>query len=229
MSLAPIGDNLYLVWFVVGRIIFGLINRPNWRLFIYELLGVLIFLGFSLWICNPTPTLIEIGLIAAVFFATSIGSRMLAPHEPILKNGSENSKLLIEIIDFVWLAIMAGGLAAISFAKSNHPFTDISPKMASFDYLNAELSNTVFFLDKVIEGFFILGGILAGCMAILWAGEVWQKADEEGRRLFKFNTAGAVQMVIAFFVTIISVAYWIGIPLYQRMNNLTQLIKHIVK
>ena len=219
MSLGP------LVWFAIGRMVFSLIERWSSKFFWVELVAISLYLLFGFCLLRVPNPAIQGLLIAGIFLSTALSSRLLVHRHPIEASNSgemrPGKELVIGIIDFVWLSIMAATLAIICFAQSSHPFNDITLRgQFSSEYWKAELSNTVFLLNKTIDSVFLLGGILGGCMAILWAGEIWRKRDLRNSQKYIFTTVAAMRMVVAYFVVIATALYWIGVPLYERMNNL---------
>ncbi len=208
-----------LVWFALGRLALSLIGSWSWKFFWTELAAVAVYLSGGWLLLRVGPPALQGLLIGGVFFVTAIASPLIARHNRI--------SLRIGIVDFSWLFILAGTLAVVCFATSSYPVNDVSPSFGSLshDFLQAELSNTIFLLGKTIDSALLLGGILAGGMAILWAGEIWRKESEKDRKEYSVRTHTAIRIVVAYLVVVISALYWVGVPLYTRMNNLSQLLK----
>jgi len=215
-----------IIWFAVGRIIYSLIDRLSWKFFGVEVLSVGAYLVCGWYLLAIDAPAAKGLLIGGAFLLTALASRLIVKRHPVEAAESGKKPVAIGIVDFAWLSVLAGTLAILVFVRSSHPFTDVSSVGAlPKEFVQAELSNTVFLLEKTIDGVWFLGGALAGCMAILWAGEIWRKPDEESRRKYWFTTISAIRMVVAYFVAIWNVLYWIGMPLYTRMNTLSALLK----
>jgi riboflavin transporter FmnP len=165
-------------------------------------------------------------LIAGVFLLTSLASRLVVKRHPVEASDPQRKRVAVGIIDFTWCSILAGALGILVFFTCTPLLADISPSgPLPLEFVQAELSSTMFLLEKTIDSVFLLGGILAGCMGILWAGEIWRKSDSQSRRKYRSTTVAAIRMTIAYFVTIINILYWVAIPLYIRLGNLSALLK----
>lgn len=180
-----------LVCFAVCRLIFGLFTPPIWRFLKAEFIMIPVYLVASYllanchWlrvVCGPAIQGILIGI---VFLVTAMASRCFSNYNllfraPETTHDKKYPQVPIGTIDFTWLPILAVTLAIICFARSSHSIRDITPTgCGSPEFRQAELSNTVFLLGKTIDSVFLLGGILAGCMTILWAGEICARTVEK--------------------------------------------------
>ena len=226
MDFAP------LLWFAAGRFAFGLIERWRWLFFWLELLSIGLYLLIARCLMGiPNPALQGLS-IGGVFLLTSVLSRFLAHRHPIEasdpENGGHGRELALGIIDFAWLTILAATLGILCFARSSYPFNEAAPS-GNFPsaYWEAELSNTVFLLEKTIDSVFLLGGVLAGCMAILWAGEIWRKQHPTSRLQYVSTTVAAIRMVVAYIAVMVAALYWLGVPLYERMTIITKLLRSL--
>jgi len=167
--------------------------------------------------------------IGILFIITSLISRIILPRHPIEAGGTivnDSKKVVaIGIIDFVWICIMGGTIAIIAFTWGVSPFVDIIQKGMKPEYYQKLFDMSLFLLGKTIDSVFLLGGVLAACMTILWAGEIWRKSGEKFQDHYKFTTISAIKMVVAYFIVIFNALTWVGIPLYQKMNELTGFLK----
>ena len=218
-----------LIVFGISRIIYSLIERRDKWFVIYEFVasGLLVGVGFLLMkIPQEAVRGVSIGIL---FLITGLLPRIILPRHPIEASGSSTfapkQMVTVGIIDFVWISIMAGTLAIIAFTAGISPFIDVIKKGMNPEYYKQLFEITVFLLGKTIDSVFLLGGILAGCMAILWAGEIWRKAQEKEKIQYKFTTIAAIKMVVAYFIVIFNALVWVGIPLYQKMIKLAEIMK----
>ncbi|MFC1730381.1 hypothetical protein ACFL6I_08605 [candidate division KSB1 bacterium] len=215
-----------LIWFAIGRLIYSLIDRRSWKFNVVEVLSVGTYLIFGWYLLDIDAPATKGLLIAGTFLLTAVASRLVVKRHPVEAADPGKKPIAIGIIDFAWFSILAGTLGILVFARSSHPITDVSPAgPLPKEFIQAEMLNTMFLLGKTIDSVFLLGGVLAGCMAILWAGEIWRKSDGKSHQQYRFTTVSAIRMVVAYFVAIMNALYWVGIPLYTRLNNLSALLK----
>ena len=119
---------------------------------------------------------------------------------------------------------MSGTLAFVAFANSSPPFNLIPLESGlKAEYYKGIGGVAQFLLGSTINGFFALGAILAGCMAILWAGEVWRKPDAQ--KSYRSTSLAAMKMVFAFFWTSFGIFAWVGMPLYSCMVEAARALK----
>lgn len=203
-------------------------RRDKWFV-IWEFVSSVIFIGVGLLLLNVHQNALRGISLGILFIITSLISRIIKPKHPIEASGScslEPKTLIpIGIIDFTWFCIMGGTIAIIAFTKGVSPFVDVVQKGLNPEYYKNLFETTVFLLGKTIDSVFLLGGVLAACMSILWAGEIWRKHGEREKKEYKFTTISAIKMVIAYFIVILNALVWVGIPLYEKMNEITQILK----
>lgn len=225
MDLAP------LAWFAVGRVVFGLIERWSWRFVWFELGSTVLFLLGAAALRDIADAALQGLLVGGIFLLTAVGARVLARRHPVeAEDPGEPGRgqvVAVGIIDFAWLAVLGGTLAILCFARASYPFSTALP-MGNLPtpYVESELSNSRFLLEKTIDCVFLLGGVLSGCMAILWAGEIWRQRDATSRKQYRFTTVAAIRMVVAYFVVVVAAFYWVGVPLYRRAAGLTLLLRN---
>ncbi len=216
-----------LLWFGAARLLYSLIERWSWRFVISEVLAISIGLVVG-WMFLGIQTPIVLGLVqGGIFLATAVSAILVGRRVPIdtaRDPGARLNPLNLGIIDFSWLSIIAGTLALVCFARSSPPLAAQGPTDLSVENLQAQLANLRFLLGHTIESIFLLGGVLAGCMAILWAGEIWRKKESSARSHYRFTTIAAIRMVVAYFIAVGSAGCWVGIPFFELMNDLTNQI-----
>ena len=218
-----------LIVFAIGRIIYSLIERRDKWFAVLEFAASALLAGGGLFLLKISQESVRGVSIGILFVITGLLSRIIVPRHPIEASGSSTvyPKQLVPvgIIDFVWLSVMGSTLAIIAFTASVSPFVDLVKKGMNPEYYEKLFDITVFLLGKTIDSVFLLGAILAGCMAILWAGETWRKSEEKERLQYKLTTISAIKMVVAYFIVILNVLVWLGIPLYQKMIKIVEILK----
>jgi len=220
----------FLISFAIGRIFYSLIERRDKWFVILEIIASGVFVGAGSLLLEVPQGAIRGSSQTILFIVTSLASRVILPRDPIearLQNrANETEKIYVGVIDFVWISVMGGVVGFIAFARGVPPFVEVMvPKGMPAEYYQKALDSTVFLLEKVIDGVFLTGGGLAGCMAILWAGEIWRKSSGKARSQYKLTTVAAIKMVVAYFITIFNALAWMGVPLYMRMNALLEMLK----
>ena len=218
-----------LIVFGIGIIVYSLIDRRDKWFVLSQFVASSFLIGGGLLLLNISQEVVRGILIGILFIITGLLPRIIIPRYPIEADGNSNSDpkqlLSIGIIDFVWICVMGGTLVIIAFTASISPFTDVINKGMDPEYYKKMFEITVFLLGKTIDSIFLLGGILAGCMAILWAGEIWRKSQEEEKTQYKLTTISAIKMVVAYFIVILNALVWVGIPLYQKMIKVAEILK----
>ena len=228
---------LLVLYFSVGRFAYSIATNRNWAFLSVELalIGLFLYYGLAfMFIGNPALTA---GLLGITFAVTGIASRVAVPialklgidlwNEPLV------SKVPVGIIDFTWITLMGAALSIIYFLIQVPPLSGLGLSLGlPTPYLLTYHENVLFLLERLNGGIFGLGTILAAAMAILWAGEIWLKsekpneADEQEReRQYRSLTFASVKMGIAFFVILVGLLLWLGLPLYRRMVEVTELMK----
>jgi hypothetical protein len=133
------------------------------------------------------------------------------------------------IIDPVWIGVMGMTCAAILCCQTFAPcladgvLRDQAP--AYYDNYSAELS---FLLGKVLDCILALGAVLAGCMAIIWSGEIWRRrtsADAHEAAEYESTTRAAQAMVFAYALVTITTVAWVALPIYRNIA----LLKHLAR
>jgi hypothetical protein len=219
-----------LVMFGLGQVFYSAIERYNKRFLLAEVISFLVFVTFGLTMFKINNDSVRGMSLGVLFILTGLGPRIILPCHPIEAGGIEvndgKSRVTIGIVDFVWLFIMGGTLAFIGFAIGISPFADPIPtKGFKAEYYQESIDAVSFLLGKTLDAFFYLGAILGVCMTILWAGAMWRKTDKEGRKHYKFATVVAIKMIVGFFVSVFGALVWVGVPLYNRMMTLIELLK----
>jgi uncharacterized membrane protein YidH (DUF202 family) len=218
-----------LILFGIGRVIYSLIERRDRWFVISEFVASGLLVGVGLLLMDTSHDALRGVSIGILFLITGLLPRIVLPRHPIEASvgstSGPNQIVPVGIIDFVWISIMATTLAIIAFTLALSPFVGVIKKGMNPEYYKQLFEITVFLLGKTIDVVFLLGGILAACMAILWAGEIWRKSQERDKIQYKLTTVCAIKMVVGYFIVILNAVVWIGIPLYQKMINLAEMMK----
>ena len=219
-----------LVMFGLGRILYSAIERRDKRFLLTEIVASVVFLTIGMMMLRESNDSVRGMTLGVLFILTGLGPRIILPRHPIEAGGTvvNDDKLRVSVgaVDFVWLFIMGGTLAFIGFAIGVPPFADSIPtKGFHVEYYQESIGATAFLLEKTLDGFFYLGAILGGCMTILWAGTMWKNTDKNSRKHYKFSTLVAIKMVVGFFISVFGALIWVGVPLYNRMMILIELLK----
>jgi len=218
-----------LIIYGIGIIIYSLIERRDKWFLVSEFVASGLLIGCGLLLMRIPSDAMRGVSIGMLFFLTGLLPRIAVPRQPIEargRPGSDQKQVVgVGIIDFVWISIMGGSLAIIAFAVHISPFGDVIEEGFNAEYYKKMFEITVFLLGKTIDSVALLGGVLAGCMAILWAGEIWRKSQKKEQIQYRLTTISAIKMVVAYFVVILNELIWLGIPLYQRMIKLAQMFK----
>ncbi|NOX64821.1 MAG: hypothetical protein GXO85_03245, partial [Chlorobi bacterium] len=152
----------------------------------------------------------------------SLLTRLLFPQNPVeVSEAPKNKKTTpIGIIDFSWLSILGFTYGGILFATS-FPILQNMIKLGMHEgYYSLYYNETNYLFGKSIDLIFILGTILAACMSIIWAGQIWRKRDPKSRNDYHGTTLASIKMVIAFFLIFIATILWISIPLYDLLTSI---------
>jgi hypothetical protein len=218
----------YIVAFGIGSVLYSLIERLDFKFLLFLMISMIIFFITGILIDTFIINAFGYILIGVLFFSFNILPRILLPKHPIEAGGTDvqdSSNIVpIGIIDFCWLSIMAGSLSIISFFKHETPFY-VNEKFYVLINNNPQrfYDFSVFFLGKIIDGIFILGGVLAASMTILWSGAIWQKRRRQDIKQYKGSTIAAIKMVVAFFLVLAAYAVWIAVPLFSTILRLLEL------
>lgn len=207
------------VYFAVGRVLFGLLGRHDYRFVTRELAGCLGFLVLAV----PTLSILEPfwrGLCIGVAFLVTVVVVLLITDEPPQAAAGAEAKphSPVKIIDLSWTGMMAGTLAVTVFAQGSPAFVDPLPAGRTNEFYLASLETVRFLMDRTVDFVLTLGGVLSACMAILWAGEIWRRAAEAHE--YRRTTLAAAKMVFAYLWIVAAVAAWILLPLFDRLMAL---------
>ena len=173
--------------------------------------------------------LVKIVCICTCYLLLSLVTKFLKPIE--VKRGKifqfEWDYKSIGVIDIVWLTLFSGVLGLILYARNasdyllNSNLSDLSNNQLESLYSYME-----FILSETIDSIFTLGTILAGAMAILWAGEICRKKSNPNQiNHYSISVKSSAKMTFAYFFIVVNVFIWFGSPLYFRIIELLELIK----
>jgi hypothetical protein len=213
--------------FAIGLIIYSAIDRRDKWFMLTEIGLSILFIGIGKIVLTIPNDIIRSLLLGFLFIIIGLVPRMVIPHpKSHTDTDGQKKEIRIGIINWSWICIMGCTLAFIGFAVGASPFIDPIPvKGLNPDYCQKSLDIVTFLLGKTIDSISILGAIIAGCMTILWSGEIWRKSDEKSITHYKLTTRSAIKMVIAYFIVIGNIIIWIGSPLYNRMIMLVDVLK----
>lgn len=218
-----------LIAFGIGISVYSLIDRRDKWFVLSQCIASGVLIGGGVLILTICQEDTRGPLIGSLFIIAGLLPRLLIPQHPIEADGGSNSTrqhlVSIGIIDFVWICVMGVTLAIIEIASGASPFVVTIEKGMHTEYYDKLFEITVFLLRITIDGVFLLGGILAGCMAILWAGEIWRKTQDKDKMQYKHTTISAIKMVVAYFIVTLNVLVWVGVPLYQKMIKIADILK----
>jgi hypothetical protein len=214
----------------IGLVLFSLMERRSPK-YLSTLGGctVALLLGSMFTIRIPDDCCRGL-LLGASFALCALLPRLIVPCHPLEAGGDEVTRpehvVPLGIIDFCWVLIMAACLACVGFMQRISPvMLPADWRSSSLEYRTRLLDFTTMLFEKVIDSVFLVGGVLAGCMAILWAGEIWRKRKNSDRRWYKRTTIAAIRMAIAFFTVAYILLVHIAVPLYRSMLALLESIK----
>ncbi len=213
----------------VGRLIFSAIDRREVRLVALEVASGLVFLALCVYLLTIDHVVLRSIALGALFLVTGLATRLLTPRDPIeapVTGSCTRPPVAIGIIDFSWLSVMAAALAIVEFTQGRPPLSELLPPTGlRAEYYTTEIETCRMLLSHTINGVFAVGAILAACMGILWAGEIWRGRQGNGIDHYRITTLAAIKMAIAFLFVFFVVLGGIGVPLYDRIHYLTMLLR----
>lgn len=179
-------------------------------------------------------------LWALSFLAFSVASRAICKKDSsevtelkcilALPASTDTSRLLhkeivtVGIIDFCWLLMMSATYALILFASGLDAVSGTIYSGRTNDYYTVFFEESKELFGMSIDALFALGAVLAACMGIIWAGELWRKSDNDSRQKYRSTTVASMKMVIAFFVIFFGVGLFLCLPLYSTIQRLRSLV-----
>ncbi len=187
------------------------------------LTSVLLIFGTGIIVSIQQPVAASL-LLGALFWAASLLaiqlSKIVSPESASVnapdEQGHQRKPLYLGIIDFVWVLAMAAALAALSYGVRVAPIADKPPLDNALGYQLAE-----FLLGWTLDSIFLIGGALAACMAILWAGEIWRQRGTNAQKQYRETTFAAIKMVVAYGVIVFGALVWYAVPLLTKMTELS--------
>lgn len=215
-------------FFWLRRRLYSLIELRNKKFyFIKTLFDILLFL-FYLPMFNFRTPIFKAIYIGLVFIITGLLPRWIDSNYQFwrisrLSESLSRKIVSIGIINIVWITLMGATVTFSIFAVNSFPFKNAFILEEVRIVKNPELFEFAkFLLSKLIEGIFILGSVLAASMSILWMGQMWWGSSKIApEEKYKFTRLSAVKMVVAYFVIILNLFLWMGIPLYRILEALS--------
>jgi hypothetical protein len=219
-----------LGYYAAARIAYTLFERREIICVVLETLFSFSFILISIVFLNNCPADLSAGFVFLTYMVTAVVPYLIvrrAPMETKAWHFDKDGKPVVwfGIIDGAWLSIMGATCALIFVGRQLGILDGPMPKPGySADYYHAAIDISMFFLGFVTTGFLATGAALGGCMAILWAGELWRKNDHKSRSEYQAQTVVSVKMVMAFFTIGVAAAGWAAVPLYNRIIQLQDLM-----
>jgi len=155
-------------------------------------------------------------------------SRFLVPKNPAKVVTDEQTTKVVTplgIIDFSWLTMMSITYTGILLCRRFPAVSSVIPSGLANDAYRMYFDEVSLLFERTVDVALLLGTILAACMAIIWAGELWRKRDPKSRKDYRGNTIAAIKMVYAYFAICIPTAIWIAIPLYAKLTLIRDFLK----
>lgn len=231
------------LYFNISKLIYSFVSRRELKFVLAETLGSLLTILIGIFFSQFILVLIKIfvirlfpnnfgfngiifflngGLYTILFVTFSLLARLLSPQNPVeVPEAPKNKrKTPIGIIDFSWLSILGFTYGGILFATSFPIFKNKINLGMGKDYYSLYYNEVNYLFGKSIDLIFILGTILAVCMSIIWAGQIWRKRDTKSRNDYHGTTLASIKMVIAFFLIFIATILWISLPLYNLLTSI---------
>jgi hypothetical protein len=131
------------------------------------------------------------------------------------------------IVNLAWLTLMGATCALLLVAYGEVIAGPLPPQNRSADFYHAAIEDMTFFLGFVMNGIFAGGAALGGCMAILWAGEIWRQWGKRGaleQRQYAAQTLTSAKMVFAYFVIVVASVGWAAVPIHSRLVALREMM-----
>ena len=216
-----------LFLFGLGRLAYAFIQYRNTSFVVIQIITSVIFIGVGISLYRNSHNVLSSLMLGATFILVSLGVYLVfSEHLIETMKGQTFFRGHIGIVNFVWTFIMGGALIFIKFLIGAFPLNQPMPKAGLPNgYYQKYFDGITFLLDKIFNATFILGTVLAGCMAILWAGKQWIGLEQGSGEEYFYTNAMAIRMVIAYFTVLIGISVSIGIPLYQRMSSIIEMFR----
>ena len=131
------------------------------------------------------------------------------------KNKKWKKPFSIGIIDFCWILGQGVAYGGVIFCQSYEVIIGEVEAGRNDAFYNLMFEEVSFLLGKCFEVLIFGFTILAACMGIIWAGEIWRKDDHKG---YAWTTSASKKMTFAYFGIAVAIIVWVAIPLYSKMT-----------
>lgn len=221
-----------LLYFAATRFLYSLFERREFGCIALELFSSSLFVAAGAACLHYSRTVLAALLIFLAYLLTAILPYLVFRRSPIESrsrnpDSEDGPAVSLGIVDTVWLTLMGATCGLILVAEQLGVIGGPPPRVGrSTEYYHAAIEETMFFLGFATNGLFATGASLGGCMAILWAGELWRKHDNRSRSEYRAQTIVSIKMVMALFVIVVAGIGWAIAPLYSRIVDLRELMRH---
>lgn len=206
-----------ILTFGIGRFLFTWIHHSDRQLLIWEAVSAVFWMIYSIgWTANIT--LQSNGIILAVLYlASAAAARWIARMK-------KTDTVRVGIIEFSWVSVLALTCGGIIYAQQ---FDILSPGVIqsgrSPAYYGQTAAEMTLILEKTVDLASQLALVLAACMGILWAEDLWRRG-EKSKLHYVSSTRASISMVFAYLIIIVSTAIWIVFPLFRNLNSIKQYL-----
>ncbi len=211
-----------VLWYAIGVVVFSLFTRRDWKFVISVIIASLLFICLTWFLEKKFSYELTAILLAVGFIFLSFLPRDIIPCHPATAGGvdvTDHEKIVrVGIIEFCWICGMGVVFGIVWYASKASPLVHLLDLTeTSLEFRQRLLDIYQFMLGKIVDIVAFIGCILAACMAILWAGEIWRSVDDKERKQYKVTTEAAKQMAVAFLVSAGSIIIWVALPMYKNM------------
>ena len=213
-----------IIFFRLGYHFYSQVERNECKFILLDIAISSIFIILSYFILFwENITLISL-IICFLYVLSTFIPRIVYQKTPIeVIEKSSTKKIYVGIIDFVWIFAMGATLAVVIFLSNQSLFKEEIKTGFGIEYYKIYYDILKFYLEKMVNSIFLIGGVLVACMTILWAGSIWRSKNAEDQLQYKNTTLASLKMVISFIVLGLGVIIWLGIPLINQMNEIQRI------
>ena len=211
------------LYFGLTKLVYSFLDNQRKKIYGIELMCSIVFILIAfiidLWVCTNN---IYFNLFLSILFGSLfIVSSLLIRYIYSIKK-SNSQKVPVGIINIVWISLMGIVYGGILFVSKFDVITETIDQGKSNDYYNMYYDELKYIIGHAINFVIVLGTILAACMTIIWTGAIWR--NKENIKDYKQTTNSSAKMVLAFFIIIFSVGFWVGLPLVLKMLSIKDFL-----
>ena len=220
-----------IIYFALTRFFYSLFERREVKCIVFELFSSSLFVAACVACLHCSKGATAAGFVFLAYMLTAILPYVVFRRSPVEARSrnpdrADGPVVWLGIVDTVWLTLMGATCGLILVGHQLGVVGGPLPAAGhSAEYYHAAIEETAYFLGFATNGLFATGASLGGCMAILWAGELWRKHDNNSRSQYRAQTVVSIKMVMAFFVIVVVGIGWAIVPLYERTLHLRELMK----